>query len=108
VSVRRAAIQAQILAQVGHLAKICNNEQCWYVLGCDARGRSIAAADEVPTKCGVLVLEQGRLVVVARAAPRRSREGLPFNVWMSLAKATPVARLDDDAQLLLGAPATRD
>jgi hypothetical protein len=75
VSVRRAAIQAQILAQVGHLAKICNNEQCWYVLGCDARGRSIAAADEVPTKCGVLVLEQGRLVV-ARAHGKACRSSL--------------------------------
>jgi hypothetical protein len=47
-----------------------------------------------------MVVEQGRLAV-ARAAPRRSREGLPFGVWMALAKATPVAGLDDGAQALL-------
>jgi hypothetical protein len=49
----------------------------------------------------VLVLEKGRLRV-ARAAPRHSREDLPFGVWMSLANATPVTGLDDDAQALLG------
>ena len=75
--------------------------ECWYVLGCDARGRCIAAPDEVPPECGVLVLEHGRLVL-ARAAPRRSRSGLPFGVWMALAKAAPVAGLDEGAQPLLG------
>jgi hypothetical protein len=45
----------------------------------------------------VLVLENGRLVA-ARATPRRSRNALPFGVWMALAKATPFAGLDDDAQ----------
>ena len=74
--------------------------ECWYVLGCDAKGRCIAAPDEVPPECGVLVAEHGRLVV-ARAAPRRSREGLPFGVWMALARTTPVAGLDEDAQALL-------
>jgi hypothetical protein len=39
---------------------------------------------------------------VARAAPRHSRSGLPFGVWMALAKASPVAALDDEAQALLG------
>ena len=75
--------------------------QCWYVLGCDARGRCIAAPEEVPAECGVMVLERDRLAV-ARAAPRHSRDGLPFGVWMSLAKATPVAGLDEDAQAWLG------
>jgi hypothetical protein len=28
---------------------------------------------------------------------------LPFGVWMALAKATPVAGLDEEAQALLGA-----
>jgi hypothetical protein len=74
--------------------------ECWYVLGSDAKGRCIAAPDEVPPECGVLVLEGGRLQV-ARAAPRKSRNGLPFGVWMALARATPVAGLDDDAQAML-------
>ena len=33
--------------------------------------------------------EDGRLVI-ARAAPRRPIERLPFAVWMALARATPL------------------
>ena len=76
--------------------------ECWYVLGCDAKGRPIAAEDEVPQECGVMVMENSRLVV-ARAAPRRLRQQLPFAVWLALAKATPVAGLNDDGQAMLGA-----
>ena len=76
--------------------------ECWYVLGYDANGRSIGAPDEIPAECGVMVLEGARLVV-ARAAPRSARQQLPFAVWIALAKATPVAGLNDDAQGLLGA-----
>ena len=75
--------------------------ECWYVLGCDAKGRPIGSADEVPAQCGVMLLESGRLVV-ARSAPRRSRQSLPLGVWMALAKATPVARRAHDGQGLLG------
>jgi hypothetical protein len=75
--------------------------ECWYVLGCDAKGRPIGAADEIPTDCGVMVMENNRLAVV-RAAPRRTRQALPLGVWMALAKATPVAGLNDDEQGLLG------
>lgn len=74
--------------------------ECWYVLGSDAKGRPIGAADEVPAECGVMLLQNQRLVV-ARAAPRRARQNLPLGVWMALAKATPVAGLNDDAQGLL-------
>ena len=70
------------------------------MLGSDAKGRPIGAADEVPAECGVMFLQNQRLVV-ARAAPRRARQNLPLGVWMALAKATPVAGLNDDAQGLL-------
>lgn len=73
---------------------------CWYVLGQDARGRPIAAPDEVPPECGVMQLEGERLVV-AREAPRRAVERLPFHVWMSLARSGPAVRLEDEAQSLL-------
>jgi len=75
--------------------------ECWYVLGCDAKGRPIGAADEVPVECGVMLMEGSRLVV-ARAAPRRARQSLPLGVWMALAKATPVAGLNEDEQGMLG------
>jgi hypothetical protein len=63
--------------------------QCWYVLGCDSKGRPIAQPDEVPVECGVLQLEGERLVV-ARNAPKRAVTDLPFALWMVLAKATPL------------------
>ncbi|MDB5932326.1 MAG: hypothetical protein JWR60_4033, partial [Polaromonas sp.] len=75
--------------------------ECWYVLGCDAKGRPIGAADEIPAECGVMLMDSQRLVV-ARAAPRRTRQNLPLNVWMALAKATPVAGLNEGVQGLLG------
>ena len=75
--------------------------ECWYVLGCDARGRPIGAEDEVPPECGVMMMENHRLSVV-RAAPRRTRQNLPFDVWIALAKATPVQGLNDELQELLG------
>jgi len=74
--------------------------ECWYVLGADARGRCIAAPEEVPAECGVLVVEGSRLQV-ARPAPKRARQALPFGIWMALAKSTPVAGFDDGAQPLL-------
>jgi hypothetical protein len=75
--------------------------ECWYVLGCDAKGRPIGTADEIPSECGVMLMENKRLTVV-RAAPRRTRQALPLGVWMALAKATPVAGLSEDEQGMLG------
>jgi hypothetical protein len=63
--------------------------QCWYVLGCDAKGKPIADEREIPTECGVMVSVDGRLNVI-RTAPKRPANGLPFAVWMALAKAVPI------------------
>ena len=63
--------------------------QCWYVLGCDAKGRPIGKEEEVPLECGVLIAEPDHLHV-ARNAAKRSTLELPFAIWMALAKATPV------------------
>jgi hypothetical protein len=62
--------------------------QCWYVLGCNAKGKPIGEPDEVPGECGVMVFANDKLEVV-RTAPKREAKGLPFSVWMALAKATP-------------------
>ena len=63
--------------------------QCWYVLGCDAKGRPIGQADDVPPECGVLIAEPD-LLHVARNAARRAAREMPFAIWMALAKATPL------------------
>lgn len=58
--------------------------QCWYVLGCNAKGESIATADEIPSECGVMVFIDRRLEVV-RVAPKRAMTELPYSTWMALA-----------------------
>ena len=99
VKVRRADLLAD-LRQSAKRASYLDLGECWYVLGCDAKGRCIAAPNEVPVECGVIVLEGTRLQV-ARTAPRRHRRGVPFGIWMALAKATPVGGLDEETQPLL-------
>lgn len=100
IKVRRADLLGD-LRQPAKRAAYLDLGECWYVLGKDARGRTIAEPEEVPAECGVLVLQGSRLQV-ARTARRHARGGLPFGVWMALAKATPVAGLDEDTQALLG------
>jgi len=99
IKVRRADLLSDLKLQAKR-ASYRDLGECWYVLGADARGRCIGAPDEVPAECGVLVVEGSRLQV-ARPAPKRARRALPFGIWMALAKATPVAGLDDGAQPLL-------
>ena len=99
VKVRRSDLLAD-LRQGAKRASYLDLGECWYVLGCDARGRCIAEPQEVPLECGVLVFEQGQLQV-ARPAPKRRRGPLPFGLWVALAKATPVSGFDDGAQALL-------
>ena len=99
IKVRRADLLSDLRLEAKR-ASYCDLGECWYVLGSDARGRCIAAPEEVPRECGVLVLEAGRLQL-ARPAPKRPRGRLPFGIWMALARATPVAGLDDGAQPLL-------
>ena len=88
--------------------------QCWYVLGCDARGRPIAQANEVPGACGVLVAQTDGQLVVERHAPQRPMADLPFSLWMALARATPLEPRDgtgadgeSDQGLLDGPPSMR-
>jgi hypothetical protein len=47
-----------------------------------------------------MVIDSNRLVV-ARTAPRQTRQQLPFGVWVALAKATPVVGLNEDEQGML-------
>ena len=63
--------------------------QCWYVLGCDSKGRPIAKLEEIPDECGLMVCSGQRLEVI-RNAPKRGIPDLPFLMWMALAKARPL------------------
>jgi hypothetical protein len=101
IKVRRADLLGDLRQPSKRAAYLDLGGACWYVLGCDAKGRCIAEPDEIPPECGVMAVDKGRLVV-ARAAPQRPVERLPFSVWMALAKATPFAGLDEDIQGLLG------
>ena len=101
IKVRRADLLSDLRQPMKRAAYLDMGGECWYVLGTDARGRCIGAADEIPAECGVMVMENGRLVV-ARAAPRRAIARLPFGLWMALAKATPVKGVDEENQGLLG------
>lgn len=102
IKVRRADLLAD-LRQDGKRAAYRDLGECWYVLGTDARGRPIAAPGEIPPECGVMTLRPDGRLAVDRAAPRPARAGLPFGVWMALAKATPVDGADEEAQGLLSA-----
>ncbi|APW39216.1 hypothetical protein RD110_20005 [Rhodoferax koreense] len=103
IKVRRADLLGDLRQPMKRAAYLDLGGECWYVLGSDKKGRCIGAPDEVPVECGVLLLEQNRLHV-ARKAPRRAITRLPFGLWMALAKATPMAGLDEDNQALLGEP----
>ena len=102
IKVRRADLLAD-LRQEAKRAAYRDLGECWYVLGADARGRPVGEPDEVPDGYGVMLAGPAGRLTVARPAQRPARAGLPFGVWMALAKATPVESPDDDAQGLLAA-----
>lgn len=99
IKVRRADLLAD-LRQDAKRGAYRDLGECWYVLGADARGKPVGEPEEIPPECGVMLLEGERLTV-ARPAQRPARVGLPFGVWMALAKATPVGGGDEDAQGML-------
>ncbi len=103
IKVSRADLLGDLKRPDKRAAYLSLGGACWYVLGQDARGRPIGSADEVPSECGVMHCEEGRLVV-ARAAPRRAMARLPFAVWMALARATPWLPPDDAQGELAHAP----
>ena len=74
--------------------------ECWYVLGCNAKGLPIAAADEIPLEFGAMLWRSNAFEVL-RPAPRHETT-LPFATWMTLARATPAQLPLDEAQALLG------
>lgn len=69
---------------------------------CYVLADGVGEADEIPPECGVMMLRGERLETL-RATPARAlphEAGLPFMVWMALARATPVPSPDPDQRLL--------
>ncbi len=97
VKVSRADLLGDLRRPAKRAAYLDLGGECWYVLGQDRRGRAIAAPEEVPAECGVMLLENDRLRV-ARPAAYRPAERIPFGVWMALAKAQPVGGFDEETQ----------
>jgi hypothetical protein len=115
IKVRRADLLADLRRPTKRQAYLQMAGALYYVLA-----EGIAEPDEVPPECGVLVarpraagsaaeipVDDAPLPVrldVMRPAPTRAfsqDSGLPFAVWMALARATPAAR-PPDPQLWLG------
>jgi len=97
VKVNRADLLGDLKKPAKRAAYLGMAGACWYVLGQDAKGRPIGAPEEIPGECGVMLMEGG-VLKVAREAPRRAMERLPFHVWMALAKAGPAWREEEVAQ----------
>ncbi len=97
IKVNRADLLGDLKKPAKRAAYLEMASACWYVLGQDAKGRPIGAPDEIPLECGVMLVEAGALKV-AREAPRRGLQRLPFPVWMALAKAGPAWREDEAPQ----------
>jgi hypothetical protein len=104
IKVRRADLLSDLRHEAKRAAYLGMAGACWYVLA-----EGIADADEIPPDCGVMVARGAGFSTldVLRSAPARAmpfEAGLPFAVWMALARATPVPPADDDGQRQLGEP----
>ena len=102
VKVNRSDLLADLKRAAKRAAYLQLASECWYVVRA-----GIAAPEEIPPECGVLVASDAGLEV-ARPAPRRACR-LPFAAWMVLARATPMEGWrDDGSQLQLGDPDASD
>jgi hypothetical protein len=104
IKVRRADLLSDLRHEAKRAAYLGMAGACWYVLA-----EGIGDADEIPPECGVIVArgEHFASLDVLRSAPARAmpfEAGLPFALWMALARAAPVPPAEDDAQRTLGEP----
>ena len=104
IKVRRADLLSDLRKADKRAAYLGMAGECWYVLAA-----GIAEPDEVPADCGVLLAHGDDFaeLELARPAPARAmpfEAGLPFAVWMALARAAPVPPPDEPTQRWLGEP----
>jgi hypothetical protein len=100
IKVSRADFLGDLKRPEKRAAYLAMASQMYYVLGRNGKGQPIAEADEVPTDCGVIVATSMGLEIV-RVAPKQPFTGLRFDVWMALARATPLKCDLDEGQGLL-------
>lgn len=99
IKVSRADLLGDVRNPAKRAAYLAMAPQVYYVLGCNAKGAPIGGVDDIPLECGVMIASASGLDVL-RPAPQRPFEKMRFDVWMALAKASPLARPDDgDEQL---------
>jgi hypothetical protein len=97
IKVNRADLLGDLKRPAKRQAYLELGGQCWYVLGRDGKDRPIADPEEVPKECGVMqVVNEG--IEILRQAPKKQSNGLPFGVWMVLAKAVPIRGWDLEAE----------
>jgi hypothetical protein len=99
IKVRRSDLLADLRRPAKRAAYLDMAGAVYYVLA-----EGIGRADEVPPECGVMEMRSSGLLDTLRPAPMRAlphEAGLPFAVWMALARATPV-RAPDSVQRQLG------
>jgi hypothetical protein len=104
VKVKRADLLSDLRNADKRAAYLGMAGECWYVLA-----EGIAEPDEVPAECGVMIAHGPGFAALetVRQAPARAmpfEAGLPFAVWMALARAAPVLWPDDRPQCWLGEP----
>ena len=100
VKVSRADLLGDLRKPDKRAAYLDLGGECWYVLGCNAKGKPIGEPEEVPQQCGVLIAQNGKLLV-ARAAVHRDLPRMPFAVGLALATAQPMTGFDDETQEFL-------
>ncbi|CAN5790853.1 hypothetical protein BH11PSE8_BH11PSE8_08260 [soil metagenome] len=95
IKVHRSDLLSDLRSAAKRAAYLQLSSECWYVIR-----EGIAAAEEIPPECGVLVASDGALEV-ARPAPKRAM-AMPFGLWMALARATPIVGELHVDQMMLG------
>jgi hypothetical protein len=105
IKVRRADLLADLKQAHKRAAYLDMAAACWYVLG-----EGVGDADDIPSDCGVIVAHGADFATLelqraARARAMPHETGLPFAVWLALARSTPVPASDDDElQRWIGEP----
>lgn len=97
IKVRRADLLADLRRPAKRAAYLDMAGAVVYVLA-----EGIGRADEVPPECGVMEMRAGVLETL-RPAPVRAlphEAGLPFAMWMALARATPVPMPESEQRRL--------